>query len=203
MKELIPSTVIIAEYFSKNVNWDFFYSSLDTLGNSLNSPKNRFDKSDILELAIEVFSDEKIKHFNQTGRDFYIPELNCHCEMKFSENLLYTSTGTLKSKESLTLVNTMGSNIRDSLPVTYSPFLIAVGSKGCAIVSKKTLEKYLDTKSDSGQIKAKDIPITQFVFVKRTNEIKNRRVIPNIDYSDEKLKLQKTFLNKFKEILKN
>ena len=82
----LPSTETIAEYFSKNVNWDFFYSSLDTLGKSLNSPKNRFDKSDILELAIEVFSDEKIKHFNQTGRDFFIPELNCHCEMKFSEN---------------------------------------------------------------------------------------------------------------------
>ena len=197
------TTKEIAEYFSKHVNWNFFYSAIDTLGNSLNSPKNRFDKSDILELAIEVFSDGKIKHFNGTGRDFFIPELNCYCEMKYAEDLLYTGSGKSKTKETLTLVNTMGSNDRVSLPSTYSPFLIAVGSKGCAIVSKDVLEQYLDTDSDSGQIKSKDIPIEKFVFVRKKDEVTNRRVILNIDYSEEKLKLQKSFLNKFKEILEN
>ena len=197
----IITTQVVANYFSDNVNWDYFYSAVDTLGDSLNSPKNRFDKSDILELAVDVFSDGKVKHHNETGRDFYIPELDIFCEMKYETDLLFKSSSVLKDHNSLTLVNTMGSNDRVKLPEDYADFLLAVGSKGCAVVDKVTLEKYLDTASDSGQIKAKNIPSSNFSFVRLPNQIHNRRKISNIDYRDEKLKLQKEFLNRFKSML--
>jgi hypothetical protein len=158
------TTESVAKFFSDNVNWDYFYSAVDTLGDSLNSRKNRFDKSDILELAIDVFSDGKIQHHNKTGRDFFIPELNIFCEMKYEKDLLFKSNSQIKSKNTLTLVNTMGNNNRLNLPEDYAPFLIAVGSKGCAVVDKVTLEKFLDTESDSGQIKAKGIPNSHFIL---------------------------------------
>ncbi len=200
-EKLSPTTPDVAKYFSEFVNWEFFYSAVDTLGNTLNSPKNRFDKSDILELAIDVFSDGRIQHYNKTGRDFFIPALDVYAEMKYETDLLFTTSRQKKEKVSLTLVNTMGSNNRNRLPDDYAPFLIAVGSQGCAVVDKATLETYLDTKSDSGQIKSKDIPHSKFYFVRTPDQIKNRRIIANIDYSQEKLKLQKDFLNKFKQIL--
>lgn len=203
MSKKIITTQVVANYFSENVNWDYFFSAVDTLGDSLNSPKNRFDKSDILELAVEVFSDGKIEHHNETGRDFYIPELDIYCEMKYETELLFKSSLAPKDQNSLTLVNTMGSNDRVKLPNDYAEFLLAVGSKGCAVVNKETLEKYLDTESDSGQIKAKNIPKSDFIFVRLPNQILNRRKIPNIDYREEKLKLQKEFLNKFKNLLED
>jgi len=196
-----PSTKDVALYFARNVNWDFFYSAVDTLGDSLNSPKNRFDKSDILELAIDIFSDGAIRHTNLTGRDFFIPAFGLHCEMKYETDLLFTPRGKVRRFISLTLVNTMGSNDRRSLPEDYSPFLLAVGSLGAAVVSRTTLETYLDTDSDSGQIKAKNIPNSEFEFVITPTQQLKRRVVANFDYSAAKLDLQKKFLNRFKSTL--
>ena len=39
------------------------------IGDELNTRKNRFDKSDILELAVETFSDGKIIHVDKQGGD--------------------------------------------------------------------------------------------------------------------------------------
>ena len=196
-----PSTQEVANFFSKMVNWNYFYSAVDTLGDSLNSPKNRFDKSDILELAIEVFSDRAIEHINQTGRDFYIPLLGLNCEMKYDNDLLFDRSGRVRRTNTLTLVNTMGNHKRDKLPENYSPFLLAVGLRGCAIVNRPTLEKFLDTESDSGQIKAKNVPSSEFVFVRTPDQLSARRKIANVDYSAEKLNLQRIFLNNFKTVL--
>ena len=189
----------VADFFSKSVDWNLFFSTVDAIGDSLNSPKNRFDKSDIFELAIEVFSNQKIKHYNQNYRDFYIPSLQISCEMKYSRNLLFNKKGVLKSKINLTLINTMGKNEkRNSLPNEYSDYLIAVDSQGCAVIDKLTLSQYLDSSSDSGQIKAKDIPIDKVILVRKPSDIK-RKTIKNLDYSQAKLKLQKEFLSNIKK----
>lgn len=189
----------VADFFSKSVDWDLFFSTVDAIGDSLNSPKNRFDKSDILELAIEVFSNKKITHHNKNYRDFYIPSLGIYCEMKYSINLLFNKRGVSKSKINLTLINTMGKNEkRNKLPKDYSDYLIAVDSQGCAVIDKLTLSQYLDSSSDSGQIKAKKIPIDKVILVREPLDIK-RRTIKNLDYSQAKLELQKEFLTNIKE----
>ena len=189
----------VADFFSKSVDWNLFFSTVDAIGDSLNSPKDRFDKSDIFELAIEVFSNQKIKHYNQNYRDFYIPSLQIYCEMKYSRNLLFNKKGVLKSKINLTLINTMGKNEkRNSLPNEYSDYLIAVDSQGCAVIDKLTLSQYLDSSSDSGQIKAKDIPIDKVILVRKPSDIK-RKTIKNLDYSQAKRKLQKEFLSNIKK----
>ena len=189
----------VADFFSKSVDWNLFFSTVDAIGDSLNSPKNRFDKSDIFELAIEVFSNQKIIHHNQHYRDFFIPSLQIYCEMKYERNLLFSKQGVLKSKINLTLINTMGKNEkRNSLPNEYSDYLIAVDSQGCAVIDKLTLSQYLDSSSDSGQIKAKDIPIDKVILVRKPSDIK-RKTIKNLDYSQAKLKLQKEFLSNIKK----
>ena len=190
---------MVAKFFSKNVDWNIFFSAVDAIGDSLNSTKNRFDKSDIFELAIEVFSDQKIIHHNQNYRDFYIPSLRIYCEMKYERSLLFSKQGALKSKINLTLINTMGKNEnRNSLPNEYSDYLIAVDSQGCAVIDKLTLSQYLDSSSDSGQIKAKNIPSDKFIFVRKPYEIE-RKPIKNLDYKQAKMKLQNEFLSNIKE----
>lgn len=190
---------VIARFFSENVDWNLFFSAVASIGDSLNSQKNRFDKSDIFELAIEVYSDEKIKHHNQNYRDFYINFFDTYCEMKYEKNLLYNEKGGLKSKVNLTLINTMGKNeFRTELPKDYSDYLIAVDSQGCAVIDKETLCQYLDSLSDSGQIKAKGIPSEKFIIVRRPSEI-TIQYIENVDYVQAKLQLQKEFLSNIKK----
>jgi hypothetical protein len=119
--------------------------------------------------------------------------------MKYEKNLLYTKKGGLKSKVNLTLINTMGKNEnRKKLPKDYSEYLIAVDSQGCAVIDKKTLSRYLDSSSDSGQIKAKGIPSTEFIIVRRPSEI-TIQCIKNVDYVQAKLQLQKEFLSNIKK----
>jgi hypothetical protein len=190
----------VANFLSISIDWDLFFSTVDSLGDSLNSHKNRFDKSDILELAIVVFSNQEIIYHNKNYRDFFIPSLNgIYCEMKYGSHLLFNKAGVPKSFITLTLINTMGINEkRNDLPEGYSDFLIAVDSQGCAVIDKSTLSLYLDSLSDSGQIKAKNIPSDKFTFVRKPYEIK-RKLIKNLDYSQAKIKLQKEFLSNIKE----
>lgn len=190
----------VAKFFSKSVDWNLFFSTVDAIGDSLNSPKDRFDKSDIFELAIEVFSNQEIIYHNKNYRDFFIPSLNgIYCEMKYTSDLLFNKAGVLKSFVTLTLINTMGINEkRNDLPEGYSDFLIAVDSQGCAVIDKSTLSLYLDSSSDSGQIKAKNIPSDKFIFVRKPYEIK-RKPLKNLDYKQAKIELQKEFLSNIKE----
>ena len=93
----------------------------------------------------------------------------------------------------------MGKNEnRNSLPNEYSDYLIAVDSQGCAVIDKLTLSQYLDSSSDSGQIKAKNIPSDKFIFVRKPYEIE-RKPIKNLDYKQAKMKLQNEFLSNIKE----
>jgi len=51
------------------VEWSKFFDMVYNIGDELNTRKNRFDKSDILELAVETFSDGKIIHVDKQGWD--------------------------------------------------------------------------------------------------------------------------------------
>ncbi len=193
----MPTLQQVADYFRNHVDWVAFYSAVDTIGDTLNDLKNRFDKSDLLELAIEVFSHREIRHVNQTGRDFFIKELNIYCEMKFQKTLLYSTNGQQKETTTLTLVNTMGRNDNRQLPKDYADFLLAVDLNGCAVVEKKVLIKFLDNTSDTGQIKAKNIPKNFFANVQSPEDIGARRQVQGLNYSQEKRGLQIRFLEQF------
>ena len=65
-------------------------------------------KSDLIEYSIEIFSDQKVIHIDQQGRDLKIPELNCFCEVKFEKHLVFTKTGKQKRDVNVTLINTLG-----------------------------------------------------------------------------------------------
>ena len=51
------------------INFKDYSSLVFNLGTQLNSPKDRFDKSDIIEQSIEVYSDNRLKYVDLVGRD--------------------------------------------------------------------------------------------------------------------------------------
>ena len=83
----------LAIFLKKNIEWKLFKSLLEHLGNSLNDRKGRFMKSDLIEYSLEIFSNQKVIHIDEQGRDLKIPEKNCYCEVKFEKQLIFTERG--------------------------------------------------------------------------------------------------------------
>ena len=64
------------------LNVDRYYKLVNSLGPQLNGRKDRFDKSDIIEQSIEVYSNGKFKWVDQEGYDLLDQEQNIKIEVK-------------------------------------------------------------------------------------------------------------------------
>lgn len=182
----------VASHLRDTVDWDRFFSVVDAIGSTLNGPKDRFDKSDIFELAIEVYSESSVRYVNEEGRDHYIAALNTYVEMKYDEGCLFSR----QRKEPqdfvlLTLVNTMGNRDAADLPYGYADFVLVVGLHGCAVTDKKTIRRCLSRTKD--QLKAR-VPFSDFAIVRWPREIKRFPVEISKSYKQEKVSLQRRFL---------
>ncbi len=182
----------VATFLKARIDWDRFFSVVDAIGTSLDGPKDRFDKSDILELALEVYSDGAVKYTNEEGRDHYIPDLGVFAEMKYDAGALFTPS-RLQPQEfvTLTLVNTMGDQRSRGLPKNYADFVTAVGANGCGVVSKSVVIRHLKATGD--QLKAR-IPFELFSIIKTPSEIARFPVNIPFSYKTEKVDLQRAFL---------
>ena len=192
----MPIAKVLTTYLKKNVDWKLFKSLLVHLGDSLNDRKGRFMKSDLIEYSIEIFSDQKVIHIDQQGRDLKIPELNCFCEVKFEKHLVFTKAGKQKRDVNVTLINTLGKTSGIDLD-KYAEFILLLDSKGCALVTSDSAKKYQKRVND--QIKSK-IPKSEVHIICdfenletiNTNEIDN--------FKNEFKILQKKYLEKFKQV---
>jgi hypothetical protein len=208
----------VQQYNKSTVNWVKFFSVVDTLGTSMNGQKDRFDKSDIIEMALDAYSNGAIKHVNDDGVDHILVNLlnadgnPTTQEMKFVGVMFYKEfvverankkRGTASVKElrltnqpvSLRLVNSMGSNTHTKLPSTYSEFLLVADNHSVHVVKVSDLVPYLQFGGDG--IQAYNVPCNLFHKVVGPEDIKSRQALLGFDYKAEKLKFQRDFLNKF------
>lgn len=166
----------VAKYFEENVSWHSFFSLIDNIGDSLNSPKLRFLKSDLIERAVAKYSkDGLVKYVNLEGIDFNLEKLGTTLEMKYSRKVLYTEKQKKlkKSIGTIRLVNTNGNYMATKLPDTYSDFLLVADLNGVVIIDKETLKKYLFY--GTGFIDAKNIPMSEVTMVVGTHSKIDRK----------------------------
>ena len=166
----------VAKYFEENVSWHSFFSLIDNIGDSLNSPKLRFLKSDLIERAVAKYSkDGLVKYVNLEGIDFNLEKLGTTLEMKYSRKVLYTEKQKKlkKSIGTIRLVNTNGNYMATKLPDTYSDFLLVADLNGVVIIDKETLKKYLFC--GTGFIDAKNIPMSEVTMVVGTHSKIDRK----------------------------
>jgi hypothetical protein len=203
----------VQKYLRSNVDWDKFFSVVETIGSSMNGKKDRFDKSDVIEMALDAYSNEKIEYVNEDGVDHILKCLNLtKLEMKFSSDLFYKEYTVKRANKkkgipsvkgirltdkgiSLRLVNSMGTNTHNSLPPTYAKFLLAVDNQGAFVIKTKKLIPYLRVDGDG--LVAKKVPPDLFHKVIGPEEISNKTKLNNFNYKEEKIKFQRSFLEKF------
>ena len=208
----------VQEYLKSTVNWIKFFSVVDTLGTSMNGQKDRFDKSDIIEMALDAYSNGAIQYVNDDGVDhklINLLDLNGNPstqEMKFLGVLFYKEfvverankkRGTASVKElrlanqlvSLKLVNSMGSNTHTKLPSTYAEFLLVADNHSVHVIKVADLTPYLKFGGDG--IEASKVPCSLFHKVVGPEDISSRQALVGFDYKAEKLAFQRNFLSEF------
>jgi len=188
----------VKTYLFENIDWEMMFSTVDTLGSNMNAQKDRFDKSDLLEQGVEVFSDGKIKWENRNGVDHIIPELgSITMEMKFAASSLYTLE-TLKHRKtiSLKLMNTLGENKYTDLPKDYAQYIFAMDRSAAMIVETEKIKPYLTYPNDG--IVAK-VPSNIFIEVVGPSNKISRQKLENYDYKAKKIKFQRDFLTLIKD----
>ena len=60
-------TVDLAIWLRENIDWHKYTTLVKTIGDELNERKLRFDKSDLLERSLELFSNNEMIYVNLEG----------------------------------------------------------------------------------------------------------------------------------------
>ena len=81
-----------------------------SLGNQLNDRKDRFDKADIIEQSLEVYTEGRLKHVDDIGRDHHDTVTGLDLEFKYMADGLFTKTGKSKATIKVKLKNSLGKN---------------------------------------------------------------------------------------------
>ena len=98
-----------ADDLKKAVDWNRFTKLVEAMGNQCNSRKNRFDKADILEQAIQVYSNNRLEWVDGIGRDHHDNLLNLDIEFKFQNDAMFSEkTNCPKKNISIKIKNSLG-----------------------------------------------------------------------------------------------
>ena len=191
----------IAPSLRKLVNWNKFFSVVDVTGDSLNERKNRFEKSDLFEQALDVCSDGQMKWVDEVGHDHIYNMVKI--EMKSQQHCLYTKTGNLKKKVgSIKLMNSLGdASGRTFDDVVRFDHLLIVdtgddGSYSAAMIHRDDIDPSCLCYEKDG-VTLKGVPIKKVSFIIRPEDV-GLIDYPGVEsYGDAKRNYQREYLERF------
>lgn len=171
-----------------------YYNLVNGLGPQLNDRKSRFDKSDIIEQSIDIYSNGTFKWVDQEGYDLFDEEKNVKIEVKYEDHGLFTKTGKNKGYINYKIKNTLKELTTPSLinPADYYLFLEL---NGMALISYKDMEEYLFITKAKDGIESK-IPFGKVELF--SENIKKDSYEISINYKEEKHKLQRKIIDSMK-----
>lgn len=186
-------------------NYNGFFSLIDHIGDELNERKLRFDKADIIEMALAEATKQKLVWVDEIGYDLQDPSSEVRFEVKSQKFCIHTKTGSLKTKTGkIKLTNTLQQSSTKELKNT-ADWLILVdtgdsNSYSVAIIDYSIVkEKYTKELSDGFECQ---IPTSELTLLTTPKKVSLRRITTG-SYRKQKAKLQKqivsAFLNQNKE----
>lgn len=178
----------------QNLDVDRYYKLVNGLGPQLNDRKSRFDKSDIIEQSIDIYSNGTFKWVDQEGYDLLDEVHNVKIEVKYEDHGLFTKTGNNKGYIQYKIKNTLKELTTPTLtnPADYYLFLEL---NGMALISYKDMEEYLSITKAKDGITSK-IPFGKAeLFSQNSNKESNEL---SINYKKEKHALQRRIIDLIK-----
>jgi len=186
------------EAYAKELRSIFNRNAYSTLiaqvGNQLNDRKDRFDKSDIIEQAVAVYSGERLKWVDLIGRDHSDTETGFDLEFKYVSDGLFTKVQKLPKKTvNVKLKNNLGAH-KGTTVDNPADFYMIGQQDAIAIISWEDIKDHLVAVSDG--IEAR-IPFDKLSFIFKCEDIDYSDELIDCDYKQIKMDAQRTLIETF------
>ena len=178
-----------ANDLSRSIDKNRYAKLIFSLGNQLNDRKDRFDKADIIEQSIEIYSKNRLKWVDDIGRDHLDTKYNLDLEFKYMSNGLFTKKGKPKENVKVKLKNSLGTNKGTTIDNPADYYLIGQ-EDSIAIISSEDIKPYLKSVPDG--IEA-HIPSENLEYIFLPKEIAHMSKI-NVSYKKQKREMQKKLI---------
>lgn len=113
-----------------------------SLGPQLNDRKDRFDKADIIEQSIEIYSNYRLRWVDDIGRDHHDAVRDVDLEFKYMSNGLFTKTGKRKAVIKVKLKNSLGTNKGTTIENPADWYMLGQEDAIC-IISSNDIKPFL------------------------------------------------------------
>jgi len=171
------------------------YSTLiNEIGTQLNDRKDRFDKSDIIEQAVAVYSGDRLTWVDLIGRDHVDSVTGFDLEFKYVSNGLFTKVKKLPKKTVVVkLKNSLG--VHKGITIDHPADFYMIGQQDAiAIISWEDIKDYLVAVPDG--IEAR-IPFDKLSFVFDFTDINYGKALIETDYKQIKMDAQRKLIETF------
>ena len=174
----------------KVIDFNRYVRLVASLGGLLDSPKDRFDKSDIIEQCIDVYSNSRLKWINQEGRDHYDTKLKLDTEFKYEKNCLFTAK-RLQPKKIVTIKvkNNLGSHKGNTI-VNPAAYYMFAQQNAISVISFEELKPYLVAVSDGIQAQ---VPFDKLTMIFTPADVKEIITV-DVDYKAIKAAAQRKLI---------
>ena len=189
------------DVLKNKVNRTRFFNLVIAVGEELNSRKDRFDKSDLLENALANYSGGFISWVDSVGFDHQVGEFTS--EMKTQKFCLYTEkAGKLKKKtKKIKLMNSLGDasnrSKQDVIKFDYLKIIDtgSINSFSVAFIHKDEIkEEWLDFSKDGVSLQ---IPTNRLIFVVKPDGLILESKKTTVSYKKEKTEAQRRYIESF------
>lgn len=173
------------------IDFQSYEMLVKSIGESLNSHKDRFDKADLIEQGIEEYSRGRLKWIDEEGKDHYDIVSKVFLEFKYQNYCLYNEKNIPKKTVSIKLKNSQGKSVGTEI-LNPADFYIVAQQNAMSLISYQDLQPYLVPADDGVLIKA---PFEAFYPIYFNDTIISTI---NLDYKREKKRLQKKMVRRVK-----
>lgn len=192
--KVVRTTLEMAERYHTIIDWKRWFKIVHSLGDQCNGRKDRFDKADILEQAVDICSHGQLAWVDEIGRDHRDVELNQDIEFKFSSYSMFTKTKRVCKNSTFKIKNSLGKTITTEI-VNPADFYMFAQENAIGIMSYAEMLPYLSVSSDGIIAKIPHDKITYIVTPEsvgtiEVDEIENAR----LKYKEIKRQMQREFI---------
>ena len=187
-------TVTYAEELRSIFNRNAYSTLISEMGTQLNDRKDRFDKSDIIEQAVAVYSGDRLAWVDLIGRDHVDSVTGFDLEFKYVSDGLFTKVQKLpKEIVTVKLKNNLGAH-KGTTVDNPADFYMIGQQDAIAIISWEDIKEHLVAVSDG--IEAK-IPFDKLSFIFKCEDVDYSDDTIECDYKQIKMDAQRTLIETF------
>ncbi len=184
-----------SQVLRKVIDFQDYANLTYALGTQLNERKDRFDKSDLIEHCIEIYSNGYLKYVDDIGIDHIDIKNKFDIEFKYVANGIFTKKKKQpKTEVKVKLKNSLGSHKGTNISNPADFYMIAQ-QDSIAIISWKEIKDYLVAVPDG--IEA-HIPFESLSFIFKPEDVSVNNSI-KVDYKEHKKALQMRFIEKVRK----